>query len=53
MVIMPENDQKTLTEWFDRVYLINCAHRPDRLTRCMTHLKETGMSNMDKIQVYK
>jgi GR25 family glycosyltransferase involved in LPS biosynthesis len=44
---------KTLTEWFDRVYVINCAHRPDRKARVMSHLLGSGMvENPDKLAVF-
>ena len=36
---------KNLTDWFDRVYVINCAHRPDRLEETKKHLEETGMAS--------
>ncbi|CAB4162602.1 Glycosyl transferase, family 25 [uncultured Caudovirales phage] len=34
---------KTLTDYFDRVYVINCAHRPDRRQRVLAHLWNAGM----------
>ena len=43
---------KNLTDWFDRVYVINCAHRPDRLEETKKHLEETGMANNDKVHYY-
>ena len=43
---------KNLTDWFDRVYVINCAHRPDRLEETKKHLEETGMADNDKVHYY-
>jgi len=43
---------KNLTDWFDRVYVINCAHRPDRLKETKKHLRETGMADVEKVYFY-
>lgn len=43
---------KNLTDWFDRVYVINCAHRPDRLEETKKHLAETGMADNNKVIYY-
>ena len=43
---------KNLTDWFDSVYLINCAHRPDRLATCLAHLQESGMADVERVTVY-
>ena len=43
---------KNLTDWFDRVYVINCAHRPDRLEEAKKHLNETGMVDTEKVIYY-
>lgn len=43
---------KNLTDWFDRVYVINCAHRPDRLEETKKHFEETGMADNDKVVYY-
>lgn len=43
---------KNLTDWFDRVYVINCAHRPERLEETKKHLEETGMVDNDKVIYY-
>ena len=43
---------KNLTDWFDRVYVINCAHRPDRFEETKRHLEETGMANNDWVHYY-
>lgn len=43
---------KNLTDWFDRVFIINCAHRPDRLERVKTHLSITGMVDLDKVIIH-
>ena len=42
---------RNLTDWFDRVCLINCAHRTDRLERVREHITETGMADWDRIIV--
>ena len=43
---------KNLTDWFDRVYVVNCAHRPDRLVDTKQHFDETGMADNDKVVYY-
>lgn len=43
---------KNLTDWFSRVYVINCAHRPDRLLAVKEHLAETQMADIDKVFFY-
>ena len=43
---------KNLTDWFDRVYVINCAHRRDRLEETKKHLEETRMADNDKVHYY-
>lgn len=43
---------KNLTDWFDRVYVINCAHRSDRLEETKKHLDETKMADNDKVIYY-
>lgn len=43
---------RNLTDWFGQVFIINCAHRPDRLARLKTHLKETGMADVDRLIVH-
>ena len=43
---------KNLTDWFDRVYVINCAHRRDRLEETKKHLDETKMADNDKVHYY-
>ena len=43
---------KNLTDWFDRVYVINCAHRPDRLEETKEHFAETKMADNDKVVYY-
>lgn len=43
---------KNLTDWFDRVYVVNCAHRPDRLKETKKHLSETKMADNDKVIYY-
>ena len=43
---------KNLTEWFDRVYLINCQHRPERLESAKSRLVSSGMADLDKVIVH-
>jgi GR25 family glycosyltransferase involved in LPS biosynthesis len=45
-------NSKNLTDWFDKVYVINCAHRPDRLETVTEHLKATGMADIDKVTFF-
>lgn len=40
---------KNLTDWFDRVFVINCKHRPDRLERVKNHLADSGMADVSKV----
>ena len=47
-----QTGMKNLTDWFSRVYVINCAHRPDRLAAVMEHLKDTGMADVSKVHVF-
>jgi GR25 family glycosyltransferase involved in LPS biosynthesis len=46
---MPSPKLKNLTDWFDRVYLINCAHRPDRLAEVTAHLAKSRMADLSKV----
>lgn len=48
---MPQ-ELRNLTDWFDRVYIINCAHRPDRLATLMEHIQLTGMADVEKLHVF-
>lgn len=43
---------KKLTTLFDRVYVINCPHRPDRLDRVTRHLLEEELVDIDKVVFY-
>jgi hypothetical protein len=43
---------KTLTDWFDRVYILNCITRPDRKKRVLNELRTSGMADVDKVVVY-
>lgn len=43
---------RNLTDWFDKVFVINCAHRPDRLDRVKRHLDESGMADVSKVVFY-
>lgn len=40
-----------LTDWFDKVYVINCAHRPDRLEETKKEFTEKGIGDWDKVTV--
>jgi len=44
---------KTLTDWFDRVYIINCTHRPDRLEAIEANIKATGVADCSNVLVYQ
>lgn len=44
---------KNLTDWFDKVFVINCAHRPDRKEQVLAHLEATGMADIAKVIVYQ
>ena len=43
---------KTLTEWFDEVYVIHCAHRKDRLESLKENLLSTGVVDITKVILY-
>lgn len=45
-------DLPNLTDTFDRVYVINCAHRPDRLEEFKEGIEETKVADVEKIIVY-
>jgi len=53
MEVLPDFVPKKITDWFDHVLVINCAHRPDRLEKLQTHLTEGGLADWDKITVCK
>ncbi len=42
---------KSLTDWFSRVYVINCAHRPDRRARVLAELRRSGMADPARVIV--
>ncbi|MCE5310452.1 MAG: hypothetical protein LLG20_22675 [Acidobacteriales bacterium] len=48
----PPTNLKTLTDWFDRVFVINCVHRPDRKAQVLAHLKASGMADVSNVVVY-
>lgn len=43
---------KTLTEWFDAVYVIHCGHRKDRLVALKENLLSTGVVDISKVILY-
>lgn len=43
---------KNLTDWFDRVYVINCNHRNDRLQLVKDHFEKTGIADKDLVYFY-
>lgn len=43
---------KKLTDWFDRVFVINCAHRPDRLALIKEELVIRGVAELSKVIFY-
>lgn len=49
--VEPPDKPKTLTDWFDRVFVINCAHRPDRLQEFRDEITTKGIADLDKITV--
>ena len=42
----------TLTDLFDRVYVINCPHRRDRITALDENIKDTGVADCSKMHVF-
>jgi hypothetical protein len=44
---------KTLTDWFSRVYVISCQHRPDRLDTTMALLRDSGMADLAGVKVHR
>ena len=42
----------TLTDLFDRVYVINCPHRGDRLATLDENIKDTGVADCSKMHVF-
>lgn len=43
---------KTLTDWFDHVFVINCKHRPDRLEEFTKEITSKGLADFSKIHVF-
>ena len=43
---------KTLTEWFDEVYVIHCGYRQDRLEVLKENLLSTGVVELPKVTLY-
>lgn len=50
MEALPDPPRK-ITDWFDRTFVINCAHRPDRLSRLREHVTDGGFADWDRITV--
>lgn len=48
---MPEN--RLLTDWFDRVYVINCSHRPDRLKAIEKEIRRSGIADWNKVKIFR
>ena len=46
------NGSKSLTDWFERVYVINRPDRPERLERFYKHISENSLADLEKIIVY-
>ena len=49
---MVSTESKSLTDWFERVYVINRPDRPERLERFYKHIEKNGVADPDKIVVY-
>lgn len=45
-------EPQLLTDWFDKVFIINCAHRPDRLQAVKEEIVGKKLGDWDKITVY-
>jgi GR25 family glycosyltransferase involved in LPS biosynthesis len=46
------SDLPLLTDWFDKVFVINCAHRPDRKLETEEEIRSKGIGDLDKITFY-
>lgn len=51
-VAEPPGDYPLLTDHFDRVFLINCKHRPDRLEEFRKEIETKKLADLDKITIY-
>lgn len=47
----PINHSLKLTDWFDKVFVINCRHRPDRFTEFVEEMTGKNLADMDKVVV--
>jgi len=43
---------KTLTDWFDRIFVINRYDRPDRLNNFFDHIELEGLADRSEVTVY-
>ena len=43
---------KKITDWFDKVFVINCAHRPDRLAQFKEEVESKNLGDLSKITVF-
>lgn len=44
---------KKLTDWFDKVFVINCQHRPDRLKEFVDEIISKEIADLDKITIFQ
>jgi hypothetical protein len=44
---------KNLTDWFSRVCVITCQHRPDRLEQTLAHLEASGLAHSAGVKVQR
>lgn len=50
--ISSDQEKVLLTDWFDKVFVLNCAHRPDRLREVKEEIVGKNLGDWDKITVY-
>jgi GR25 family glycosyltransferase involved in LPS biosynthesis len=49
--LTPPEPRRTLTDWFDHVFVINCQHRPDRLAEFTREMLDKGLADMSKVTI--